>query len=116
MVSCTARWSLIEALLSCFTDEDSAAWTEVTRPRWQVASRIGLGPRKVTALVLGDSGEDRDAVIHSIYIQPRIQTNAIGLWEKCVILAQSGKAAWVRRHVNWTAREDQDLHGLSRGR
>ncbi|XP_032164508.1 uncharacterized protein LOC116570965 [Mustela erminea] len=45
----------------------------------------------------------------------RIQTNTIGLWEECTILAQSGKAAWVRRHVNWTAREDQDLHGLRRG-
>lgn len=53
---------------------------------------------------------------HSICIQPRIQTKAIGLWEKCVILAQSGKAVWGRRHVNRTAGEEQDLDGLSRGR
>lgn len=65
-------------------------------------------PGEVTALVLGATGR-RGCSIHSICLRPSMQTEAVGWREKCVILAQSGKAAWVRRCVNWT-------EGLCRGR
>lgn len=44
----------------------------------------------------------------------RVQSRALCL-EKCVVWTQSGKAAWVRRHVNWAEREEQNLDGLSGG-
>lgn len=81
-----------------------------------MASRPGLDPREVTPLVLGMGGwaalgEDKDAVIQCTS-HPEYRTGPPGLQEReCIFWAQSGEAAWVRRQLNWTEREEQDLDG-----
>lgn len=66
-----------------------------------MACRAGLDPREVTTLVLIDGGGTWRKGKRQRCIRCRLQNRTLCLREKeYIIWAQSGKAAWMRWHVN----------------